>query len=68
MVKRPLFDVIISVESDDGAGVYKVNVVDRYHQSNDIIGHKSEMGSLDEAITFAKGVVTTFLHSTQVQP
>lgn len=66
-MRRPLFDVIISVEGDDdtGAGIYSVQIVDRYHKRGDIIGHKSGLLNLDEAMAFAKGAVTAFTEGTE---
>jgi hypothetical protein len=58
----PLFAVIIDVAgTDEGTGVYDVTVVDRYHDDVDtVIGEKTDMRSLDEAMEFAKGAVTAF--------
>lgn len=68
MVRRPLFDVTITVEGDDdtGAGIYGVIVVDRYkNKLGTIVDTKSDMSSLDQAMTFAKTAVSAFLKDTR---
>lgn len=66
-MRRPLFDVILHVEGEDetGTGIYSVEIVDRFHKRGDIIGHKSNLLSLDEAMAFAKGAVTEFMKGTE---
>lgn len=66
MSTTPLFGVIISVDGDDdtGEGIYDVQIVDRYNDFGDVIGEKTNMRSLDEAMEFAKGAVTAFMEGT----
>lgn len=70
----PLFDVVISVSGDDetGSGIYDVTIIDRYHETrsganwhlSDVIGQKTDLHSLDDAMEFAKGAVTAFMKGT----
>jgi hypothetical protein len=67
----PLFSVIINVDGDDetGCGIYEVHIVDRYHEDlvDKVIGAKTNMSSLDEAMQFAKGAVTAFMSGQVVK-
>lgn len=65
MTKRPLFDVVLAVHGDDdtGTGIYDVRIIDRYRDSGSLIGHKSDLTSLDEAMQFARGAVSAFMRS-----
>jgi hypothetical protein len=61
----PLFDVNIHVfGTDQGTGYYTVTIFDRYHPGENLIGGKTGMTNLDEAIEFAKGAVTAFMEGT----
>ena len=66
-----LFDVLISVSGDNntGTGIYDVFIIDKYHAGNDdtyfsVVGQKSNLTSLDQAIEFAKVAVTAFMEGT----
>lgn len=63
---RPLFDVVIHVSgTDEGTGLYDVEIIDRYHKTADVIGRLTNLTSLDDAIGFAKGTVTAFMQGAQ---
>lgn len=65
---RPLFDVVIHVSgTDEGTGLYDVEIIDRYHKTADVIGRVAvaDLTSLDDAIGFAKGTVTAFMQGAQ---
>jgi hypothetical protein len=66
MAQQPLFDVILHVfgDTETGAGIYDVSIIDRYHKRGDIIG-QTEANSLDEALEFARGAVTAFMEGTR---
>jgi hypothetical protein len=68
--RTPLFDVVISVYGDEntGSGIYDVFVIDKYHGGPGdtpwVVGHQSNLTSLDQSIQFAKGAVTAFMEGT----
>lgn len=68
MTISSLFAVIINVDGNDetGCGIYDVRIVDRYSHPGHILGEKTNLDSLDEAIEFAKGAVTAFMSGTMV--
>lgn len=63
MTISSLFAVIINVDGNDetGCGIYDVRIVDRYSHPGHILGEKTNLDSLNEAIEFAKGAVTAFM-------
>lgn len=66
-MRRPLFDVVISVSGDEESGTltYDVRIVDTRDDSSRLIGRAtSPMTSLDEAMRFAKGAVSAFIEGT----
>lgn len=64
-MKRPLFDVVLAVSgTDTGGGLYDVQIIDRYHKASVIIGEKSDIPTLNEAIEFARGAVSAFMKGT----
>lgn len=69
MKKRPLFDVLLEMyvneETGTGVGFYDVSVIDRYNENGKIVGYKTELVGVDDAMEFAREAVSDFLRETR---
>jgi hypothetical protein len=67
LMKQPMFDVTITAcfDTETGKGSHDVRVVGRYKaRDGELIGVKQDC-TLDEAIDYAKGLVTAFMAGTE---